>query len=47
MNEYSYVFAYFTNGALAIIDKWIENDCKDDINKMAELMKKVIMYNND
>ena len=38
------VFAYFTNGALAIIDKWIENDCKDDMYKILSIMRNVIGY---
>ena len=42
--EKPYVFAYFTNGALAIIDTWIESDCKDDMNKVIEIMKNVIGY---
>lgn len=46
-DEKEYIFAFFSFGLVAVIQKWIENDCKDDINKMAELMKKVIMYHND
>jgi AcrR family transcriptional regulator len=42
--EKPYVFAYFTNGSLAIIDKWIENDCKDDMYKIIEITKNVIGY---
>ena len=42
--EKSYVFAYFTSGILAIVDKWIENDCKEDEYKILEIMKNVIGY---
>ena len=42
-----YVFAYFSFGILAIVNKWIENDCKDDINKIASLMKKLIGQHNE
>lgn len=43
-DEKEYVFAYFTSGTLAIIDKWIENDCKDDMYKILEIMKNMIGY---
>ena len=45
--EKEYIFAFFSFGLVAVIQKWIENDCKDDIEKMAVLMKKVIMYKNE
>ncbi len=41
-----YVFSFFSFGLVAIIQKWIENDCKDDIEKMAKLMKDLISHNN-
>ena len=42
--EKEYVFAYFSLGLVAIIEKWIEKDCEDDINLIANIMKKVIGY---
>ena len=46
-DEKEYIFAFFSFGLVAVIQKWIENDCKDDIEKMAMIMKKVIIYNNE
>ena len=43
-NEQEYVFAYFSFGLVAIIEKWIEKDCVDDINMIANIMKNVIGY---
>ena len=43
-NEQEYVFAYFSFGLVAIIEKWIENNCKDDVNMVASIMKKLIGY---
>ena len=42
--EQEYVFAYFSFGLVAIIEKWIEKDCVDDINMIANIMKNVIGY---
>ena len=42
--EKEYVFTYFSSGVLAIIDKWIEKDCMDDVYKISEIIKKVIGY---
>ena len=45
--EQEYVFAFFSFGLVAIIQKWIENDCEDDISKIAAIMKNMIGYNKD
>ena len=45
--EKEYVFSFFSFGLVAIIQKWIEKDCVDDINKIATIMKSVIRYNNE
>lgn len=42
--EQEYIFAYFSFGLVAIIEKWIEKDCVDDINMIASIMKNVIGY---
>ena len=43
-DEKEYVFTYFSFGLVAIIEKWIEKDCEDDILKIAGIMKNVIGY---
>ena len=45
--EKEYVFAYFSFGILAVVNKWLERDCVDDVTKIAEYMKKFIGYNID
>ena len=44
--EKEYTFVFFSVGLVAIIQKWIENDCKDEIPKMAEFIKNIIGYHN-
>ena len=44
VDEKEYVFAYFSFGLVAIIEKWIEKDCEDDILKIAGIMKNLISY---
>ena len=39
-----YIFAYFTQGTLAVILKWVECDCRDDIEKIANLIINLISY---
>lgn len=43
-DEQPYIFSFYSFGLVAIISKWIETDCNDDINKIAEIMKNVIVY---
>ena len=45
--EKEYVFTYFSFGTLAIINKWIEKDCKEDIYTIANLIKKLIGQANE
>ena len=33
-----YVFAYYTQGTLAIIMKWVEDDCDTEIDKITDLV---------
>ena len=42
--ERDYVFAYYTSGVIAIIKKWLENDCVDDISFISNLIIKLINY---
>lgn len=43
-HEQEYIFAYFSVGLVAIVEKWISKDCKDDIEMIANIMKKVISH---
>jgi AcrR family transcriptional regulator len=43
-DEQKYIFSFFSFGLVAIIDKWIENNCEDDIETLASIMKRVIGY---
>lgn len=43
--EKEYVFSYFCLGQVAIIQKWVEKDCIDDVQKIADIMKKVVQNN--
>jgi hypothetical protein len=42
-----YIFAYYTQGTLAIILKWVEKDCVDSIEKISKLIIEVINYKNE
>lgn len=33
-----YIFSYFLGGILSIIFKWIEKECKDDVDKISDLI---------
>ena len=41
-DEKEYTFAFFSFGLVAIIQKWVKDDCIDDVEKIAQIMKKVI-----
>lgn len=43
--EKDYVFSYYTFGTVAIIQKWLERDCVDEISFIVEIIKKLIGYN--
>ena len=38
--EKKYVFAFYTKGSLAIIQRWLEDDCEDDIDFVVDLIAK-------
>ena len=42
--EKDFVFAYYTSGVIAIIKKWLENDCIDNISFISNLIIKLINY---
>ena len=41
-DEKEFAFAYFNYGVLAIIDRWVESDCEEDVYKIANLIIKLI-----
>lgn len=45
-DEKQYVFSFYTQGTLAIIMKWIENDCRDEIDRIVSIIIDLIGYNN-
>ena len=36
--EKKYVFAFYTQGTVAIIGKWLEGNCRDDVNRIIDLI---------
>ena len=38
--EKKYVFAFYTQGTVAIIGKWLEDDCRDDIDMIIGLIER-------
>lgn len=42
-----YIFAFFSFGVVAIIQKWIAHDCQDDIGYVCDIIKKCIGYQNE
>ena len=43
-----YVFAFYTQGTVAIIGKWLEDNCQDDIDMIIDLiMKHTMAYGRD
>ena len=37
-NEKKYVFAFYTEGTVAIIGKWLEGGCSDEIDLIVDLI---------
>lgn len=42
-NEKKYVFSFYTQGTVAIIGKWLEDDCRDDIDMIIDLIMRHTM----
>ncbi len=42
-NEKKYVFAFYTQGTVAIIGKWLEDNCRDDIDMIIDLISRHTM----
>lgn len=36
--EKKYVFAFYTQGTVAIIGKWLEGNCRDDVSRIIDLI---------
>ena len=45
--EKEYIFSYYTFGVVSVIQKWVEKDCKDDIELILDLIKRLIGHSND
>jgi len=44
-SEKKYVFAFYTQGTVAIIGQWLEGNCRDDIDMIADLiMRHTMVY---
>ncbi len=43
-DEEEFAFAYFNYGVLAIIDKWVESNCEEDVSKIANLIIKMLGF---
>ena len=47
-NKKKYVFAFYTQGTLAIIGKWLEDDCREEIDTIIDLiMQHTLAYGRD
>lgn len=42
--EKPYVFEFYSRGTLAVVMKWLENDCKDEIDFVTELIIRMVGY---
>ena len=42
-----YVFAFYTQGTLAIILKWVEKDCIEELEKISKLIIEVVAYKKE
>ena len=46
--EKKYVFAFYTQGTVAIIGKWLESNCQDEIDLIVDLiMRHTLAYGRD
>lgn len=46
-SEKPYVFAFYTEGTLAIVMKWVERECREEIADIASTIMSVIGHQND
>lgn len=40
--EREYIVSFYINGLMAIIKKWLENDCKESIDNIIKIMQKCV-----
>ncbi|MCD7919295.1 MAG: TetR/AcrR family transcriptional regulator [Clostridiales bacterium] len=41
-DERDYILAFYIDGCMGIIKQWLQSDCRDSVDKIAEIMMKVI-----
>lgn len=46
-SERIYVIKFYISGIMAIVTEWIENDCRESIEQIINIMKKCIFMNNN
>ena len=47
-NEKKYVFAFYTQGTVSIIGKWLEDNCSDDVDMIIDIiMRHTLAYDHD
>lgn len=39
-SEKKYVFAFYTQGTVAVIGRWLEDDCKDDVDRIVGIIER-------
>lgn len=42
VEQRKYVMAFYIKGIMAIIDEWLKEDCKDDINDIAKVIQQCV-----
>ena len=46
--EKKYVFAFYTQGTLAVIEQWLEDGCRDEIDRIVDLiMRHTLAYDRN
>ena len=43
--EKQYIFAFYTQGVIGIIKKWIENNCQDEIDIIIDIIERNTFVN--
>ena len=45
--EREYIFAFFSFGLVAVIQKWVRHDCVEDVQEISAIIKKCIGYKHE
>ena len=45
--EKKYIFEFYSKGVLAIIFKWLDNDCQEDIQFIIDIVERCTSTNNE